>query len=242
MTDENIYVQQYLNQTYINLSKLSKSHYMINNNYKITQQNDIIIIDNILTSKYFHFLRNQFNNKQFKSRNFMIYRKASSINFFDLHKEDYTGLIELYYSNELMKLLTNILKKPVQRVNSADDNACSLLIYTNKGDHINWHVDDSNYYGDRYVALLTLVNENETKDNLSHNIFKYKHKNKIYEVKMKENSLIIFKGSDIPHQSTAIEDNERRILFSMTFCDICQEKKNILSLLYYKCKNFILYG
>jgi hypothetical protein len=86
------------------------------------------------------------------------------------------------------------------------------------------------------------VNENSEKNDLSENIFKYKYKNKINDVKMKENSLIIFKGSEIMHKSTAIGDNERRILLSMVFCDICQEKKNVFNIIYEKTKNFILYG
>ena len=141
-----------------------------------------------------------------------------------------------------MNILSNIIGKPIQRISLSDPNACSLLTYTNKGDYINWHLDYSNYYGDRYVVLLTIVNENSEKDNLSKNLFKYTYNRKINSLKMKENSLIIFKGSEILHKSTAIDDNERRILLSMVFCDICQEKKNVFNILYEKSKNFILYG
>jgi hypothetical protein len=73
-------------------------------------------------------------------------------------------------------------------------------------------------------------------------IFKYKYNDKVNNLKMKENSLIIFKGSEIMHKSTAIDDDERRILLSMVFCDICQEKKNVFNIIYEKSKNYILYG
>jgi len=59
---------------------------------------------------------------------------------------------------------------------------------------------------------------------------------------MQENSLIIFKGSELIHQSTAIGENERRILLSMVFCDICQEKKNVFNQIYEKTKNFAFYN
>jgi hypothetical protein len=159
-----------------------------------------------------------------------------------LHKENYDGIVELYYSNDLLNVLSDIVKKPVQRISLADPNACSLLIYTNKGDHIDWHLDYSSYYGDRFVVLLTIVNENANHNGLSQNVFKYNYNGKTYDLKMKENSLVIFKGSEILHKSTAIDDNERRILLSMVFCDICQEKKNVFNILYEKSKNFILYG
>jgi hypothetical protein len=92
-----------------------------------------------------------------------------------LHKEPYDGILELYYSNDFLNILSDIIGKPVQRISLSDPNACSLLTYTNKGDHINWHLDYSNYYGDRFVVLLTIVNENKEGDDLSANVFKYTH-------------------------------------------------------------------
>jgi len=159
-----------------------------------------------------------------------------------LHKSNYDGLLEMYYSNEILSILSNIVGKPIQRISLSDPNACSLLTYTNKGDYINWHLDYSNYYGDRYVVLFTVVNENENKDGLSNNLFKYRFNGKVNDLKMQENSLIIFKGSEILHKSTAILENERRILLSMVYCDVCQEKKNVFNILYEKSKNYILYG
>ena len=58
---------------------------------------------------------------------------------------------------------------------------------------------------------------------------------------MKPNTLVIFKGSEIKHKSTSIGKDEKRILLSMVFCDICQEKKNIINYTYEKIKNMIIY-
>jgi hypothetical protein len=87
------------------------------------------------------------------------------------------------------------------------------------------------------------VNENKEKDGgLSSNLFKYNYDGDTHELQMKENSIVIFKGSEIFHKATAIEDGERRILLSMVMCDICQEKqKNIVSILYEKVKSVTLY-
>lgn len=240
MNEKNTNVQMFLYNIHEKINN-SKTRSIINKNYNVTRENDIIIVNDFLSKDYFNYIRKQFDNKQFESRDFFL-RKATGVNFFNLHKEDYKGVVELYYSNDLLNVLSDIVKKPVQRISLADPNACSLLIYANKGDHIDWHLDYSSYYGDRFVVLLTIVNENADKDNLSHNIFKYKHQDKINNLKMKENSLIIFKGSEIMHKSTAIDDDERRILLSMVFCDICQEKKNVFNIIYEKTKNYILYG
>jgi hypothetical protein len=240
--EKNVEVQDYLQNIQYKLQKHQKEYStIINVNKQIDYSNNIIIVRDFLEKNYYYNIKKQFDNQQFESRDFLL-RKATGINFFDLHKEKYNGILEIYYSNEILEILGKILKKPVQRIALSDPNACSLLIYTNKGDHIDWHLDYSNYYGDRYVVLLTIVNENESQNDLSNNIFKYNHNGQVYNLKMMENSLTIFKGSEILHKSTAIKENERRILLSMVFCDICQEKKNVFNILYEKSKNYILYG
>jgi hypothetical protein len=239
---KNIQVQKHLGSVYSNTQFLSNKYKnLINSKPEINEQNDIYVINNFLNPEYFNFLKSQFYNKTFTSKNFG-FRKATGINFFDLHgSEEYMGFLELYYSSELVDFLANILKKTIQKPPLNDTNACSLLIYNNKGDFIDWHKDYSLYNGDRYVVLLTIVNENSEKNGLSQNEFIYKHNGKEYSLKVKENSIIIFKGSEVSHKSTSIGENESRILLSMTFCDVCQEKKNILQYFYEKIKNYVVY-
>jgi hypothetical protein len=240
---ENIEVQKHLNSIYLNSQKInSKYDNLINKNPEIFVENEVYVINNFLNPDFFTYLKKQFDNKTFTSKNFG-FRKATGVNFLDLHgNKEYNGFLELYYSSELTDFLTNILKKPVQKPPLNDTNACSLLIYNNKGDFIDWHKDNSLYNGDRYVVLLTVVNENAEKNGLSENEFIYKHKEKEYPLKFQENSITIFKGSEVPHKSTSINENERRILLSMTFCDICQEKKNIVQYFNDKIKNYVVYN
>jgi len=242
ISEKNTSVQDYLETIHQKVAHhKQKFSSVVNEKYQILEKNNIIVVQNFLEKDYFDYIRKQFDKQTFESRDFMV-RKASGVNFFDLHKSNYDGLLELYYSNEILSILSNIVGKPIQRISLSDPNACSLLTYTNKGDYINWHLDYSNYYGDRYVVLFTVVNENERKDGLSNNLFKYRFNGKVNDLKMQENSLIVFKGSEILHKSTAILENERRILLSMVFCDVCQEKKNVFNILYEKSKNYILYG
>lgn len=243
LNEKNTSVQQYLEniQEKLNINKNIYSK-IINPRNNVIYENNVIIVNDFLRKDYFEIIKNNFNNKEFESRDFLV-RKASGINFQKLHESEYKDLLEIYYSNHILDFLSKIIKKPVQRISLGDPNACSLLIYSKKGDHINWHYDYSNYYGDRYVVLLTLVNENAKKDGgLSQNIFQYNYEGKIHDLKMKENSIVIFKGSEILHKSSEIGDNERRILLSMVYCDICQEKKNVFNIIYENTKNYIVYG
>jgi len=242
LKEKNVFAQKYLNNIQEKLEEKDYSK-ITNPKASVIYENNVIIVNDFLSKEYFQSLRNQFDDKKFESRDFVL-RKASGINFEELHKsKDYKGLLEIYYSNFVLNYLSKVIKKPVQRISLGDPNAASLLIYSKKGDHINWHYDYSNYYGDRYVVLLTIINENAEKDGgLSNNIFQYNYNGKIYDLKMKENSIIIFKGSEILHKSTEIEDKERRILLSMVYCDICQEKKNVFNAIYENTKNYIIYG
>jgi hypothetical protein len=236
--------QKYLHKVYNeNLYLKKKFTNLINPNHQITQiNNKMWIVENLLDTKYFDYLKTQFEDKKFDTKNY-YYRKATGINFNQLHKSnDYFGFIELYYSDEILKLLSDVLKKPINRPPLSDNNSCSLLIYSNPGDYIDWHLDYSNYYGDRYVVLLSIVNSNSDNKCCSENYYVYKDDDgKINQFKLKPNNLLIFKGSEIPHKSTEIGVGEKRILLSMTFCDICQEKKNISYEIYEDIKNTILY-
>ena len=242
LREKNTYVQQYLGDIQNRLNKNNLSS-IINKKCQVIYENNIIIVNDFLNKDYFNHLKHLFDNKNYNSRNLFI-RKGSGIDFQKLHEnKEYHDLLEIYYSNKVLDFLSKIVNKPVQRISLGDPNATSLLIYSKKGDYINWHYDYSNYYGDRYVVLLTFVNENQEKNGgLSNNIFQYSYEGKIYDLKMKENSLVIFKGSEILHKSTEIDNNERRILLSMVYCDICQDKKNVFNIMYEGTKNFVVYG
>jgi len=241
---EKIEIQKYLYKIHQNNILLKEKFInLINPNYNVNiSHKNIIILENFLNERFFEYLKNQFYNKMFESKNFLV-RKGTGISFYNLHKsEEYSGFLEIYYSNETLNVLSNILKKNIQRTPLSDNNACSLLIYNNAGDYIDWHKDYSNYYGDRYVVLLSIINNDKDKNCCSENEFIYMEEdNNINKIKLSPNNLIIFKGSEILHKSTAIGDGEQRILLSMTFCDICQEKKNISYNIYEAIKNNILY-
>jgi hypothetical protein len=258
---ENTESQKYLYNIYKNnIDIKNKYGSIINPNLKVNKINDkMFLVEDLLNIDYFNYLKSQFINKKYKTID-IYFRKGNGINFRDLHKStEYNGLLELYYSDEIIKLVSNVIGKNVQRTPLSDNNSCSLLIYSNKGDYIDWHKDYSNYYGDRYVVLLSLINNNIMQECCSENEFMYEKQiegedeninkvkmdltsDKIGKLKLKPNNLLIFKGSEILHKSTEIGFGEKRILLSMTFCDICLEKKNIVNILYESVKNNSLYG
>ena len=197
---------------------------------------------NILNDELFTRLQNIFINQNYETNN-NIFRKGNGVNFINLHKKKkYNDLLSIYYSEDLLSFVNSLFNKYLQRISLNDKNACSLLIYTNKGDYIDWHYDISDLYGKRYTILLTLINKNETTGELSENEFIYKINGVETKIKLKENSLVIFDGSNILHKSTPINKNEKRILLSMVYCDVCQNNSNLLLKIYDKIKDKIAYN
>ncbi len=242
-TEKNLNVQEYLPNLWTNQLVLkNKFKKMINPDYSVKINNldkPIIYIENFLNTSFFRYLVNQIPVENKKSTN-VILRKASGISFTELH-QSYSGFLEFYHSFEFKNFLQHRLKKIINRPPMSDDNCCSIIMYTSKGDYINWHYDYSSYHGKRYTILLTLVNENELTGNLSENNFIYVEDGVEKKLKCKPNSIIIFDGENIRHKSTPINDNEKRVLISMTFCDICQQKTNIINRFYEKIKNLAFY-
>ena len=243
--DKNTIAQPYLTAIYQNNQKLRQKYKnLINPNLNVKQQNSIYIVENFLEPEYFKRIKSIVNSQTFTSRNLGLgLKKGDAINFTKMHENrDYYDVLALYYSNELTDAFSSILKKPIQRTPLSDLNAESIIAYVDEKDNINWHFDQSNYYGDRYVALITLVNENADKNGLSVAKFEYKIDGQTHSIQQKENSIMIFKGSEIKHRGTSIDKNEKRVLLSMVLCDICQERKDILSNVVEKIKNFVNYG
>ena len=246
LNEKNTDVEKYLEKIYINTYLLKKKYpEFINKNYNIiknkSETNNIIYIENFLNVDFFNDIQNIFTNKKYETKN-NIFRKGNGVSFINLHKnEDYYNLLSLYYSNDLSLVINKLFNKYLQKLSLNDKNCCSLLIYTNKGDYIDWHYDLSNLYGKRYSILLTLVNKNEKTNELSENEFIYNINGIENKIKLKENSLILFEGNNILHKSTPINNNEKRIILSMVFCDICQENSNLLLKIYDKIKDKTIY-
>ena len=240
LNQKNIDIQKYLPNIYLKKVCLKrKFKNFISNHNQIILDKPLIYIENFLNKDFYNYLVKQIPNKNLKTSD-VYFRKAGGISFEELHK-NFDGFVELYYSQELKTFLEKKIQKIINRPPLSDKNCCSLLLYTKKGDFIDWHYDYSSYYGKRITILITLVNENYETGELSDNEFIYLENNVEKKIKCKPNSIVIFDGEHIKHKSTPIDNNQKRVLISMTFCDICQEKNNIVNKVYERIKNMVFY-
>ena len=223
-----------------NIIKFNSNIIKINKNYTVKNLYQMTIIENVLQKESLDYLKKLVENKDFKTKN-MIFRKGGGIPFKNL-KEKYPDFVYLYQSKELLNIISKALNNKINNAPEKDINRCSLLTYLKKGDFIGWHYDTSMYKGNRYVALLPIINRNKTNTGLSKNEFIFvNEQNKQIKLKLYPNNMYIFKGSEVNHKSTSIGDGEKRILLSMTFCDNCKIKNNYFLNLLEKIKNKVIY-
>lgn len=145
----------------------------------------------------------------------------------------------IYYNKIFIQFLRKITNLSLENVNCDDDSNMNILVYDKPGDFITWHFDPNHYVGNRLTILINVINESSS-NSLSSSLLQYKIKgsNEIYSIKMKPNSILIFDGSNVEHRATPIKLDERRIVLSFTYCDVCKE--TILGKFIKKCKEIVL--
>lgn len=217
----------------------------ISSNFKIKiNKSNMIYITDFLNKSFFDSLKDKcLKLKHFRSN--FGFRAGGGISKYKLTDHylynDITEPLNLYYSTEFISLLNALLNTNINRTNPLDDASCSLIYYENPGDYIDWHYDYNSYYGSRYTVLITLLNT-DNNDSLSDMEFCYKNNDKTECLKTEENSIFIFNGSDMKHIATQIGNKQKRIILSLTVCDVCVEKNDIIHNVYEYIKKLVFYG
>lgn len=127
-------------------------------------------------------------------------------------------LVALYRSREMAALVSGIVGERVVPTPLHDQSSLSVLIYDRPGDHIGWHYDHNFYRGRHFTVLLALVNTGRGAKGLSHGRLIAKIDGEEVELETSPNTLVVFEGAKVLHRATPIEEGERRIILSMTFC------------------------
>jgi hypothetical protein len=144
-------------------------------------------------------------------------RKAGTIAYETLIQTSPT-FVSLYHSSELLDFLSLCAGLPLVPTPIRDQSSLSLLIYDKPGDYIGWHYDHNFYKGRHFTVILCLVNQGSAAGGLSHASFAMIRGEHEQYVSAAPNTLIMFEGNKVYHRVTPIEENERRVVMSMTFC------------------------
>jgi hypothetical protein len=127
-------------------------------------------------------------------------------------------MVAFYLSPELKDWCSRVIGVGIQPTPMNDLSSCSLLIYDRPKDHIRWHYDLDFYRGRHFTALLCLVNRNASDSDVSSARLRVRLDGSNVVVPAHPNSLVLFEGAHIYHSVTRLQEQEQRIILSMTFC------------------------
>lgn len=145
------------------------------------------------------------------------HKKGGTVSYESIHTF-LPACLALYHSPVLHGFLSQAIGEPVRPTADHDQSSCSVLFYTEPGDHIGWHFDHNFYRGRHFTVLVPLVNRNRAGDAVSASQLKRQRAGQADEVfSTAANSLIVFEGSRVRHCATPLGEGELRIMLSMTF-------------------------
>ncbi|ALG68373.1 hypothetical protein [Beggiatoa leptomitoformis] len=171
-----------------------------------------------LPDSLFNQLRDVAIRSLYTERSYLpTHKKGGTVSYEALHQLA-PELVAFYHSPLLQHICSALVGDFVVPTPLNDQSSCSLLVYEQVGDHINWHYDHNFYTGKHFTVLLSLVNENYIKKELSSAQLWIKQQEQAIMIPTPPNTLVIFEGATVLHKATKLAENERRVLLSMTFC------------------------
>lgn len=148
---------------------------------------------------------------------FPTHKKGGTVAYEDLHQIA-PEIVTFYQSDYLRQLCSAVIGEPVAVTPMNDQSSCSLLFYDRPRDHIGWHYDYNFYSGRHFTVLLPLINRHLQQDRLSSAQLVIQQDDQEAVISTPPNTLIMFEGARVFHKVTRLEENELRVILSMTFC------------------------
>lgn len=146
-----------------------------------------------------------------------LHKQGGAVAYEKLHHYA-PACLGLYHSPEFAALLSQLIGLPLAPTADHDQSSCSLLVYQQQGDHIQWHYDHNFYQGRHFTVLLSLVNEASQNSDLTQSCLQYKNQSgEAVSVATPPNRLVVFEGAQVLHRVTPAGANELRCVLSMTF-------------------------
>jgi hypothetical protein len=146
------------------------------------------------------------------------HKKGATISY-DALRKNAPKTVSLYRSVQHQKILSEIVGVRIEPTPVRDKSSLSVLIYDRPGDHIGWHYDHNFYQGRHFTVLIGIENTNRDGTALSGAKFLVKKEmGEEIEIPTPPNTLVLFEGAKTLHKITPIDEGERRLMLSMTYC------------------------
>jgi hypothetical protein len=140
-----------------------------------------------------------------------------------------------YFENNLCKLVSEKLSLTLFPTSLKLPTSCTILIYDNKGDWINWHYDYNYYKGRFFTVLIPITNIKTCTE------FQFKtENNEIKSINLTNNNSVCFEGNFLYHRASKLCKNEKRIILSCQY--VTNNDMSFVNKLRLKIKDFAYTG
>ena len=144
------------------------------------------------------------------------HKKGGSVPRPILKKKSFV-LSSLYESIEILDFFNQLTGQDLNLCPDHDLHACALYLYTEEGDHIDYHFDTSYYNGDRYTALLGIINRSRSL--LEYELFHRRKGQRIIKdaTLIEPGTLVFFNGDKLRHRVTPAAAGDKGIVLTLEF-------------------------
>jgi hypothetical protein len=144
------------------------------------------------------------------------HKKGGTVSYEKIHYHA-PGCLAVYHSPKVRSWISNVVGAPVVPTANHDQSSCSLLVYDQEGDHINWHYDHNFYNGRHFTVLVSLHNRSQ-QGTVSSSLLQHKAADgRELAEDTSENVIVVFEGARVLHRATQTKAGDLRIMLSMTF-------------------------
>jgi hypothetical protein len=207
----------------------------------------LCVLPNVLPKPDFDALAAEIERFVGTERNYVPTHKKGGTIAYETLRAEAPCVAAFYQSPALRRFISDIVGIEVGPTPLHDQSSLSVLYYERPGDHIGWHYDHNFYKGRHFTVLLPILNRGvDSGDNSGVNgtlsaaklMVRKGREEKVIETP--PNTLIVFEGAKVLHKVTPIEDGERRIVLSMTFC--ADNRHSILQEVMRRVKDTAFFG
>lgn len=175
-------------------------------------------LDNVLPPDDFARLVGEVEKLVETERSYLPAHKKGGTVAYETLAQRAPALVDLYRSQGLRRLISDIVKLPVEPTPSHDQSSCSVLFYEKPGDHIGWHYDHNFYKGRHFTVLIPMINRGREPNGLSQARLMARQNRRDRIIATPPNAMIVFEGAKVRHKVTPIGEGEKRVIWSMTYC------------------------
>lgn len=145
------------------------------------------------------------------------HKKGGSISSYTL-VEKAPLFLAFYKSPAFIDFLSRLTGARLLPCPEDDPHACALYFYTEPGDHMGFHYDNSYYKGARYTVLMGLVQRTEH-CRLVARLYKDDPTRETREIQWAygPGALVIFNGPKLYHAVTPLAPGEERVVLTMEY-------------------------